>query len=274
MGALADITPPTTPQNTAPHTPDLVDSVTEVQRVANQILRNNPLKNAQVGSGLTRWTGNYGKNMLWVGDIFPADPVLNRAQRGFVLTRDDQLAANAIVMYDWYAGDAVAAGGLRQKLAFHDADGRAIMREGRNGGVNFPRMPVPLYPDGLGPDTGVGPMLGTEHRYYNGRGQLTGKRVEVTGWVTTYNPISGEVWIRVGGYAASGGPTLTYVNTDSARYGFTGVGNFTLTVDVPDGVWRGSQAVDVSVRARMTNANGQLDGRILVGITSAQIWSL
>lgn len=131
-----------------PQQPSLFTAVAETQRVANQILRSNPLANAVTTYGLMQWLGRYGSYYLWIGEFSPNDP--NKLdpqgntlpQMGFVLRRDDAKQNYAIELYDY---DPYVGGPLRQKLQFRDADGRPLMGEGESGGWGWPRFPVPMY---------------------------------------------------------------------------------------------------------------------------------
>jgi hypothetical protein len=130
-----------------PLQPNLFAVVSETQRVANQILRSNPLANAVTTYGLMKWVGRYGGNYLWIGEFYPGDPNQHSPtgavlpQMGFSLVRDDPKEQSAFVMYDW---DPYVGGPLRQKVSMHDADGRTIYSEGESGGWGWPRFPITM----------------------------------------------------------------------------------------------------------------------------------
>lgn len=140
---MADITAPTN----YPQQPDLFAVVQDTQRIANQILRSNPLANAVTTYGLMKWIGRYQGNYLWIGEFLPADPNqlspsgVALPQMGFSLVRDDPKMNSAFHMYDW---DPYHGGPLRQKIGLSDADGRNIFSEGESGGWGWPRFAVPM----------------------------------------------------------------------------------------------------------------------------------
>lgn len=136
----------TYPQFT-PYPPSMIDNIAYAQQLVDQIMRNNPLINAVVPSGLMKWYGNYQNpdsspvNFLWIGEFLPTDPNMgNKPQKGFSLVRDDGSHSSAISMFDGSPGTP-----LRQTLTLSSWDGQSLLRESRaSGGTNFPRQQVPL----------------------------------------------------------------------------------------------------------------------------------
>lgn len=169
---MADINQPTS----YPSEPSIFAVVAETQRVANQILRSNPLANAITTYGLMQWVGRYQGNYLWIGEFFPADPNQHDThgnslpQMGFVVTRDDPQKNIALSMYDW---DPYVGGPLRQKLALNDADGRHIFAEGESGGWGWPRFPAPMMPN-----NSPYRMDTSDTTVCFGRSQVVGRHVE------------------------------------------------------------------------------------------------
>lgn len=149
---MVDVDPRDTQDRYTPREPTIVDAVAEAKRIADSILRSNPLKDATIGSGLTKWTGNYGGDLVWIGEFQPYDPNLvnefgkPKPQRGVTIVRDDPKRQAAFYMYDWYTTAGVP---LRQKIGMGDADGRTIMREGKTGGVEYPMHNVGLLQSGV-----------------------------------------------------------------------------------------------------------------------------
>lgn len=140
---MVDINPADWVQQFTPRSPDLVDAVAEVRRIAEQQMRSNPLANGIVPYGLTKWRGNYGGDLVWIGEFLPEDPNLDKPQRGLSIVRDDTQRRAAIDLYDPSPSEGVP---LRQRLAFGDADGRRLLHESQHdGGWAFPRLPVHLY---------------------------------------------------------------------------------------------------------------------------------
>lgn len=135
----------TYPQFT-PYPPSMVDNVLYAQELADRIMRNNPLVNAVVPSGLMKWYGNYQNpdgsqvNFLWIGEFLPGDPNLGgKPQKGFSLVRDDSTHSSALALYDRTPGSP-----LRQIITLGSWDGQTIMDESRNqGGVAFPYQQIP-----------------------------------------------------------------------------------------------------------------------------------
>lgn len=188
-----------------PRATNIVDQIAETKRVADAIVRSNPLYNARVDGGLMVWRGNYAPgtgsladSFLWIGEFFPRDAVMNKAQRGFFLTRDDPKHGMAIQMWDPQAETRSAGNPLRQRLFMQDADGRQIMTEATGGGLLFPSGPIPLIGTAVNyqlvrTDSGTGtktmPIVpaycvkGTGVvTYYEGYGAMTGHRLRVLGF--------------------------------------------------------------------------------------------
>lgn len=141
----------TSPSYYTPRTPSALDTVGYTQRVVDAILRNNPLHNAAVDSGLMKWFGNYQDeegdtiNYLWIGEFFPADSNLpgSPPQKGISMIRDDSRGGMAaFALYD----HAPATGdGLRQTIHVGSGDSHRLYHEHRDGGVEWPRRNISMY---------------------------------------------------------------------------------------------------------------------------------
>lgn len=143
----------TTPNYSTPRDPSAMDSVLYAKRVADAILRNNPLTDATVNRGLIKWLGNYANgggtgpdkiNFLWIGEFLPPDTNLpgSPGQRGFSLVRDDSRGGvSAIAMYD---PSPSSGGALKQALFFTSGDGKRLAEESRDGGWKYPHQQVPM----------------------------------------------------------------------------------------------------------------------------------
>jgi len=210
---MADIDPYGQIQQLTPRPTSIVDAISETKRITEAIMRSNPLRNARVDDGLMVWRGNYAgggqvsDSYLWIGEFSPSDASLGKAQRGFLLTRDDPKHARALWMYDPYADTASGSQSLRQTLTMHDADDKPILREARAGGVQFPWSPIPLYPTQSlfitvatsGSTTESMPIIpaasatdGATKTLYRGYGPMTGHRLRgMINVATTVNPTVG-----------------------------------------------------------------------------------
>lgn len=181
---MADIDPYGQIQQYTPRVTTIVDAIAENKRVTEAAIRSNPLRNARVDDGLMVWRGNYAgqgginDSYLWIGEVYPADGVLDKPQRGVFITRDDPKHARAFWMYDPGAEEANPVNRpLRQVVMIHDADDRPLMTEAYGGGAQFPYGQVPLY--------------GTRDSYYN-------VRVDAGGTMK-FLPVLGPNVVRAGG---------------------------------------------------------------------------
>jgi hypothetical protein len=187
-----------------PRSPNLVDQVSEAKRIAEAILRANPLYNARVDGGLMVWRGNYAgtgginDSYLWIGEVTPMDLNLNKTQRGVFITRDDPKHARVLWVYD---SSPEAGVPLRQTMTMHDADDRPLLREGNGGGAAWPYGMIPLYPQNAKFETvknsaGVNepmPLLAAQssatsssfENIWEGRGPQVGNRVKFEGAIIT-----------------------------------------------------------------------------------------
>jgi len=172
------------PVRYTPHSPDFIETLAYVQRVADSILRNNPLVNAVVSTGLMRWIGNHTDgggnkiNLLWIGGFLPADTSLpgSPPQRGVSLVRDDSTGgSSAFALYDH---DPSGGGGLRQTIHVGGVDGERLFSEARQGGQQWPEDLIPMAPIGSNlldwfATTDNSPTWGTIYfGTYNGVGNL------------------------------------------------------------------------------------------------------
>ena len=237
----------------APRDPDYIDNVRYTERVVDQILRNNPLKNAIVSQGLTKWTGNYvnpstGNKIthVWIGEFFPADTNIGPGvpQHGFALQRDDSRGGVfALSLYDPTPG---AGGGLKQTLHVDSGDGHRLMEEARDGGQSWPEDNV--YMGALGNDIAKWPgtTSGTFDTIFEGRVNVVGNRVAYRMFAGTTGGASAEYRLRVEGI---GGDVVSATHTLAA--GASGV--FDSSVDVSAS--RGNTLV-IRWEARRTNGVG------------------
>lgn len=190
-------------QQYTPRQTDIVDAIAETRRITEAAMRSNPLRNAYIDDGLMKWHGNYaggplGGAFLWIGEFRPNDQILNKPQRGFILSRDDSSHSTALWLYDPFPSTTKP---LRQLLAMRDADNKNIMIEGRDGGTAFPWAPIPLYSQitdrvNIFVDNGSGgsiikalPVIGAingiqagvDRMLYRGRGPMVGNRIRYRG---------------------------------------------------------------------------------------------
>lgn len=201
---MADIDPFSQIQQYTPRQSDLVDAVAESRRAIDAAIRSNPLRNAVIDDGLMRWRGNYtggiNASYLWIGEIFPVDAVLGKMQRAFVLSRDDNVRARALWMYDPFAESAnPVSQPLRQLVSMHDADNYPMVVEGRYGGLRFPHTQIALYP--VRNLFGGGPVpylhaqnqtvVGQVNLLYRGMGSMSGSRIFARGYFATNNASAG-----------------------------------------------------------------------------------
>jgi hypothetical protein len=212
----------------APYTPresTLVDAVAESRRIADQAMRNNPLVNAVVDRGLTRFRGNYGSDYAWFGEFNPVDENLtddfgdDLPQRGIVFWRDDPSHNQAFAMYDF---DPRAGEPLRQRMYLNDADGKPFLQEGFNGGRFWPDAPIVMYQR----ESFESPRATwtSDRVAYSGEGDLVGTLVEFTAAYTlTVGTDTISSFLRLSG----GGVTI---NTPTTA--LVGNQNISLTVDV------------------------------------------
>jgi hypothetical protein len=202
----------------APEPPSDTRILAEVRRIAEQILRSNPLENARVDGGLTRWVGNYGGEFAWFGEFLPQDPNTGQAQRGISLVRDDPKRKTAFAMFD---PNPRAGQPLRQRVYMDDADGRRLLHEGDDGGLGYPYFPVMMFRADAG---GYVQTNQTSDRLiFTGRSAVMGRHVEAIGFGTSFSGESGRVFMRV-----QGNGTTVFSNT----FDYTGVGGFNLTADL------------------------------------------
>lgn len=208
-----------------PRESTIVDAVAETRRIADQVMRNNPLVDAVIRQGFTRFEGNYGELFLLLGEFNPPDRNLvddfgqPQPQRGFHLERDDPQHNGAFTMYDNNPQIGVP---LRQRIYMHDADGKALMWEGRNGGRAFPDGPIVMYQRETIDPNGV--QIGSDVVVFSGEGNLTGTRVRFSAaWGTAGGTPTWSYYVRFSG----GGVTI-----DTATVSGSGGGNFAVDVDV------------------------------------------
>lgn len=252
------MTTPIEEQYFAPNPPSDTNILQDTKRIADQILRSNPLRNARVDGGLTRWMGAYGGEFAWFGEFFPGDPNRDGApQRGISFVRDDPQGKTAFAMFD---PNPTAGRPLRQRVFMDDADGRRLLHEGDSGGLAYPYWPIQLFRADAGGYVQTNQV--TDRLIFTGRTAVMGRHVEVVGFGTSFSGESGLVFIKVIG---NGGAFVF-----SPQFNYTGVGGFTLTADLGvSGVLRDSGTVTVEVYCRKTAGPGD----IVIQIRSAYSFS-
>lgn len=189
----------TYPQYT-PYPPSAIDNIKYAQQLADQIMRNNPLINAGIPSGLMKWFGNYTNpdgskvNFLWIGEFLPGDPNLGgKPQRGFSLVRDDQTHSSALALFDRTPGTP-----LVQTISIYGYDGQPILEESRNqSGQTFPYQQIPLNKtDGFNanyPKTSSTSIVSLMEGRFSGSGATLHYRV----WGITDSGTTGQWRLRV-----------------------------------------------------------------------------
>jgi hypothetical protein len=221
---VVDVNPADTISRHTPRQTDLVDAVAAAARIADQQMRSNPMEDATVVRGLTRFRGNYGVNFAWFGEFSPADQNLTdefgneMPQRGVVFQRDDPQGNIAFAMYDW---DPQAGVPLRQKIVMHDADGKVMLQEGRNGGRAFPDTPIVMYQRETIDPSGI--TLGSDTTVWSGDGNLTGTRIDFRAAWAAAGTVTVSSYLRISG----GGVTI-----NTATVVQSGAQNFFYDVDI------------------------------------------
>lgn len=222
---MVDIDPTEDAGKYIPREPTLVDAVAEAKRIADQALRANPLENARIASGLTRWVGNYGQDFAWFGEFYPADKNqfrpdgTNKPQRGISFVRDDPQHNIAFAMYDPFTA---AGTPLRQRIYMYDADGKPLLTEGFHGGRRFPDAPIVLYQRETIDPAGV--QLTTDVVVFSGEGNLIGTRLLMSAaWGAAGGTPNWSTYLR-----ASGGG----VNVVTATSTGAGGGNIAWSLNV------------------------------------------
>lgn len=191
-----------------PHSPDFIETLAYVQRVADSILRNNPLINAVISRGLMKWVGNHldtnGNpiSFFWVGEFLPADITLpgSPPQRGIVMFRDDSTnGALAFALYDHNPG---GGGVLRQTIHLGGWNGERLFSESRNGGHEWPEGLIPMAPVGsdllrwFGTDTNSPTWGGI----YTGNYNAIGNFIHYTFGAACTNGAAGNFRLRVSSF--------------------------------------------------------------------------
>lgn len=222
---MVDVNPRELTAPYAPRESTLVDAVAETRRIADQVMRNNPLVDAVIDRGLTRFRGNYGSDFAWFGEFFPPDRNLvddfgeQQPQRGISFVRDDPSHAPAFAMYDF---DPRTGEPLRQRIYLHDADGKLFLAEGFNGGRAWPDTPIVMYQRESFENPAA--TWTSDRTVFSGEGHLTGTRVDFSGaYTVTVGTDSISNYLRISG----GGVTI---NTPTQTV--TGSQNVSHTVDV------------------------------------------
>lgn len=178
---MVDVNPRDLQSLYTPRDTTIVDAVAETRRIADQTMRNNPLVDAVIDRGLTRFKGNYGVHFAWFGEFFPPDRNLLDAygnelpQRGINFVRDDPLGNAAFSMYDF---DSQVGVPLRQRIYMHDADGAPLFMEGYNGGRFWPDAPIVMYQRESFEQPAA--TWTADRQIYSGQGDLVGTLVELS----------------------------------------------------------------------------------------------
>lgn len=220
---VADVNPQDTVARLTPRATDLVDAIANAERIAAGSLRSNPMENAVVTQGLTRFVGNYGGDFAWFGEFFPPDQNLIddfgnlQPQRGISFVRDDPQHNSAFAMYDWNPQPGVP---LRQKVSMHDADGKVTYQEGVNGGRAFPDTPLIMYQRETIDPNGI--TLGSDTVMYSGSGNLTGRKVDFHASWASVGTVTVSAYLQLTG----GGVTVqtpTVVQSGAQNFIYTGL---------------------------------------------------
>lgn len=222
---MVDVNPQNLLTPYAPRESTIVDAVAETRRIADQVMRNNPLVDAVIDRGLTRFRGNYGSDFAWFGEFLPYDQNLTDdfgdplPQRGISFVRDDPQHNSAFAMYDF---DPRAGEALRQRISMHDADGKPLLWEGWEGGRAFPDAPIVLYQRETIDPNGV--QIGSDVVVFSGEGNLIGTKVRMAAaWGTAGGSPNWSWYVRLSG----GGVTINTATVNGA-----GGGNFSIDVNV------------------------------------------
>lgn len=218
---MVDVNPRDLTAPYAPREANLVDAIAESRRIADQLMRNNPLTDAVIDRGLTRFRGNYGGDFAWFGEFLPADRNLlddfgnPLPQRGISFVRDDPGQETAFVMYDF---DPRAGEPLRQRVYMNDADGKLFLAEGFNGGRAWPDSPIVLYQR----ESFESPRAtwGSDRMVYSGEGNLTGTLVDFSAAYTVSDGVSTiSNYLRVsGGGITINTPTQTVTGNQNVSH--------------------------------------------------------
>lgn len=234
---MVDVNPGASQSPFVPRNTTLVDAVAETKRIADQLMRSNPLKDARIDSGLTLWKGNYGGDLVWIGEITPydqnlMDPFGNlKKQRAFIVRRDDPGQNFAITMYDFNPQAGVP---LNQRLTISDINGRRMYQDGVSGGLAFPDRPIVLYPR-VNIESGM--TNGTDDIPWAGSGNITGKIVQFQGGWAAGGTVTVTTFVRVTGV----GGTIV----DSPTRVLAGANTINETIDISAIYNNGEDFVDI-----------------------------
>lgn len=247
----------TSPEQYTPRDYSELDYIAAAKRVADAILRTNPLTNAVVSRGLMRWVGNHVDidgdkiNFLWIGDFLPADTTMGGIpQKGIVMWRDDSTGVGvnagrqAFALYDHDPGGGGL--GLRQTIHWDSLDGKNLWRESRLGGQEFPHMNIPM---GIaGTDTGKWPAVDstTFFALLEGFTHVVGNTLYARFWTQTQSTAAGEFRVTVG---YSGGTIVGTVFPQAAN--FTVFREDTINIAAARG-----EMIQVKVEGRRTSGTG------------------
>lgn len=249
----------TSPSYYTPSNPSALDTIGYTKRVVDQLLRNNPLHNAAVESGLMRWLGNYTSdgggaiNFLWIGEFFPQDTNLpgNPPQKGFSLVRDDSRGGrSAVAMFDPNPG---VGDGLKQALYLGGGDGQSLAAESRQGGWQFPEEGVPVYARDSDLALWSGTDAGAYSAIYEGRVSVVGRHVAYRVWDACTGGATGQFRLKV---EAGGTQVLGAVHTLPANA--NGVTDGTVDVSALRG-----QTASIYWEAQRTNGVGKARASII-----------
>jgi hypothetical protein len=249
----------TSPSYYTPQSPSVLDIVGYTQRVVDAILRNNPLHNASVDSGLMRWLGNYTNtdgsriNHLWIGEFYPADPNLpgDPPQRGFSLVRDDSQGGQyAFALYDH---NPSAGDGLRQTIHFRSGDGEQLAIESRQGGWYYPEENVWMGSR----DSDLALWPGTDSASYStiyeGRVNVIGTHLRYRVWNACTGGAAGNFRFRV---QTEGGDLVSAVHSLPAN------ANGVLDSELDIRSARG-RVIPVYLEAQRTNGVGKVRSSVI-----------
>jgi hypothetical protein len=247
----------TYPQFT-PYPPSMADNIAYAQSLADSIMRNNPLVNAVIPSGLMKWYGNYQNpdgsqvNFLWIGEFFPADPNMGgKPQKGFSLVRDDGSRMSAINLFDKAPGTP-----LTQTLTVTSYDGQPLLDESRNtGGQSFPRLYFAM--PGASYVLPAWPQITTGSRDLCwGQTSAIGHLIDVQAWGVTDAGVSATYTVRAddgNGHVVTGPP-----------HNLTGGSNVAWLDTIDISSMRGAKIVTVYLNCSITAGGGSANAYGLV----------
>jgi hypothetical protein len=169
------------------------------------MLRNNPLHNAAVDSGLMKWFGNYQKSdgtgkiaYLWIGEFLPRDVNLDGdpPQKGIVMFRDDSRGATDEFAFALYDHSPSVPGGLKQTIHWNSGDGQQLFRESRDGGQSWPWQNIQMGARDSDLALWPGTNSGSFSTIYEGQFSVVGNFIHFRMWGATTGGSNGQLRLR------------------------------------------------------------------------------